>query len=424
MREVLLHFIWKYQKLNSTNLRTSTGCELIVIRPGVHNKHSGPDFFNACIELDGQRWAGNIEIHTRSSDWYRHGHHQDQAYDNVILHVVWEEDSMVFRPSGEYILTLVLRNYVKADLAEKYQKLITRARMGFINCENFKPHLGQEIPLEQKEELYRERLGTKVNFIRDLYLLYNKDWEKLTFVLLFRNFGQGVNTSSFLSLGKAIQYPVVARLKDNVYHLETMFMGMAGLLDNCSQPDDYFLKMQREYDFLKSKFQLISESVEKPEFMGIRPSGFPTIRLSQMANLYGSTHKLFSQFIEKTDLRALRNLLYVRASEYWSTHYTFGKKSTHRLKMVSKTLVNNIIANTIIPLKRLHAMEYGRDNFAEVLALIKSIKAERNAVLNSFESLGFKNMNALDSQTLLYLFNYYCNKNRCLECSIGKQILN
>ena len=424
MREVLLYFIWKHQKFTSTDLRTSTGGELTVIRPGVHNKHSGPDFFNACIELDGQRWAGNIEMHNKSSDWYRHGHHNDQAYDNVILHVVWEEDRMVFRSSGDPIATLVLRDYVRADLAGKYYRLITRAKSGFINCENFRPHPGIELPPDQKEKLYRERLHIKLKFIRELYLLFNKDWEKLTFVLLFRNFGQGVNSSSFLSLGKAIQYPVVARLKHNVYHLETMFMGMAGLLDKCSKPDDYFLKMQREYTFLKSKFQLISESVVKPEFMGIRPSGFPTVRLSQMANLYGGTHKLFRQFIEKSDLRGFRQLLKVSASEYWSTHYTFGKKSSHQLKMVSTTLVNNIIANTIIPLKRLHAMECGQDNLTEVLVLIKSLKAEKNAILKKYEALGFKNLNAMDSQTLIYLFKYHCNRNRCLECSIGKQILN
>ncbi len=424
MREALLHYIWKYQKLTAKNLRISAGGELIIVKSGIHNKHSGPDFFNACIELDGQRWAGNIEIHHKSSDWYKHGHHNDPAYDNVILHVVWEEDRMVFRYSGEPIPTLVLREYVQEEFAGKYQRLVTKAKNRFINCEFFTPHPGAQIPLREKEKLYRERLNLKLDFIMDLFFAYDKDWEKLTFVLLLRNFGQGINTSSFLSLGNAIDYTLVARLKNNPFQLECLFMGMAGLLENCAQPDDHFLTMQREYQFLKLKCHLISESIEKPEFMGVRPSGFPTIRLSQIAALYSRTHKLFHHFVENNDLKLYQELLDVSASDYWSTHYIFGKTSKRRIKRVSRTLVNNIIANTIIPLKRLYSLEYGRDNFEELLALIKNMRAEKNAVLKRFEALGFKNLNALDSQALLYLNKYHCMENRCLECTIGKQILN
>lgn len=424
MREDLLHYIWKYGKFSMGDLRTTADQYLHIADFGRHNKHSGPDFLNARVELDGQLWAGNVEIHLRSSDWYHHGHHRDKAYENVILHVVWEEDGIVFRNSGEALTTLVLKNYVEDGLLGRFNQLFASARKKFINCESYHTEYLNKLYNAWREELFEQRLLDKVNYIKKLFLHYRKDWERLTFALLLRNFGQGVNTASFLSIAEAIDYRIVGRLQGKPFQLESLLMGMAGLLDSLPKGDAYAIAMQQEYAFLRSKYNLVSESIEKPEFMGVRPSGFPTIRLSQFAVFYARSHKIFHKLISIDELSAFYELFDTGTSEYWTTHYNFGRSSRGRKKMISSSLINSIVANTILPLKKFHALEYGRVNSAELPMLARQMKAEDNGVLRNYKMLGFPVRDALDSQSLVYLNKTYCERNRCLECAIGRQILN
>ena len=424
MREDLLHYIWMYGKFSIVKLRTTTNEPLHIIEYGNHNKHSGPDFQNARVEIDGQIWAGNVEIHIKSSDWYQHGHHKDPAYDNVILHVVWEDDKTVYRASGEPIGTLILQDYVAKSLIGRFNNLLKRARKKFINCESYSPEIVQSSFRQWRLVVFKERLREKIKLIRRLFLSFNKDWERLAFVLLLRNFGQSTNTSSFLSLGCAIDYPLIGRLQNNPFQLECLLFGMAGLLRRTKEQDDHFNSMHAEYHFLKTKYNLIEERIEVPEFMGVRPAGFPTIRLSQFAMFYSKSHKIFHQLIEKSELSEFYDLFNICASDYWSTHYTFGKSSPHRAKNMSKTLIDNIIANTILPLKKFYALEYGMDNSDEIIRLAKQMKPEQNSIVRSYKRLGFSVLDAMDSQSLVHLNKTYCEKNRCLECAIGRRILN
>ena len=424
MREELLHFIWKNRKLSLDTLQTTDHSYVCVKDFGTHNRYSGPDFLNARIEINGQWWAGNVEIHQKSSDWYAHGHQNDIRYDSVILHVVWEADRAVFRSSGELIPTLQLQDYVQEDLLIRYRGLLFNLKKRFINCEPFEPASLADQLNSWPLQLYKERLDQKLQMINGLFKSFKKDWERLLFVLLLRNFGSGVNSESFASLARAIDFRLFIRLRADRYQLECLLFGMAGLLDEQPDVDEYFAAMRQEYLFLVRKFDLIQERTERPEFMGVRPSGFPTIRLSQFAGLYANSNTLFHRIAGLKKLESCYELFEQQASDYWSTHYSFGKISRRSVKKLSKSFINNIIINTILPLKRLYGLEYGLDNYNEILDMIRQIRPETNSLITGFKSLGFAVSNALDSQGLLHLHKNYCRKNRCLECSIGNRILN
>ena len=424
MREELLHFIWKNRKLSLEMLQTTDNSLVHIKDYGTHNRHSGPDFLNARIEIAGQWWAGNVEIHQKSSDWYAHGHQNDIKYDSVILHVVWEADQEVFRSSGELIPTLLLQDYVQEDLLKRYRGLLFNSKRRFINCEPFEPayYADQLNPWILK--LYKERLDQKLQMASRLFKSFKKDWERLLFTMLLRNFGSGVNGESFASLARAIDFRLFIRLRADRYQLECLLFGMAGLLDEQPNADEYLTDMRKEYLFMVRKFDLIQERIERPEFMGVRPLGFPTIRLSQFAGLYSNSHTLFHRVTELKEIKSCYALFDIQTSDYWSTHYTFGKVSRRSVKKLSRSFINNIVINTIVPLKRLYGLEYGLDNYGEILDLVRQIRPEANSLVTGFRNLGFLAINALDTQGLLQLHKNYCRKNRCLECAIGNRILN
>ncbi|SIS95786.1 Protein of unknown function [Zobellia uliginosa] len=423
MREDLLHFIWKYKKLRLSDLRTSRGESLSIINFGRHNHLAGPDFFNAQIDIGGQVWAGNVEMHLRSSDWYAHHHEQDVNYNNVILHVVWEDDGDVFRKDNSLIPTLELRKYIPLQLLQTYQSLFDRKNVHFINCEKDIGEFDDFLMKNWLERLYFERLETKAVFVFDLLKKSNNDWEQVLFTLLLKGFGLKINGAAFLSLGIALEFSIFRKQQDSVFQMESLLFGMAHLLEDDTVLDDYYIELKKEYAYQKRKYGLSDAGVQKPDFFKLRPPNFPTVRLSQLANLYATHQSLFHKVISAISLEELYAIFNVKASAYWDSHYTFGKESRKKTKKLTSTFVDLLVINVILPLQFCYAKHRGVDVNEQIIKVISKIKKENNTVVSNFGKMGMAPLNAKDSQALLQLYNRYCTQNKCLQCVVGTNLL-
>lgn len=424
MREDLLHFIWKYRKLQLTDLRTSNNESVSIVDSGTHNHLSGPDFFSAKIKIDGQLWAGNVEIHINSSDWYVHQHEKDSNYDSVILHVVWSDDSSIFRKDGSEIPALELKTYISKNLLESYQNLFSKKSKAFINCEKNINKTDVFVFQNWLERMYFERLENKSDFIFELLKRSKNNWEQVLFTLLLKNFGSKINGEAFLSLSNHLDFSVVRKLQSEVQQLESVFTGMSHLLEDETILDTYYLQLKKEYTYIKNKFGLTAIGVLKPEFFKLRPPNFPTIRLSQLANLYGKQENFFDKIHNANSLSELHRLFDVSASAYWNDHFTFGKISKKSTKKLTKSFIDLIIINTILPLKFCHAQHYGTDDNENIVQIITQIATEKNSIISNFKKYSVESKNAKESQALIQLYNYYCTKNKCLDCVVGSSLLN
>jgi len=422
MKENLLHFIWKLQLFSYKKLLSTTGESIQVITPGLYNFNTGPDFLNAKIEIGKQLWAGNIEIHINSSDWYIHNHEIDENYDSVILHVVWEHDVEVFRKSNAIIPTLELKSYISKELLDNYQKLFS-ANKKWINCENEISKVDYFVLSHWKERLYFERLAKKAGLISEILKKTENNWEAILFVLLAKNFGLKINGDSFLNFANSFDFSIVRKVSSDLVQLEALFFGQAGLLYNECE-SSYFENLKKEYEFLQVKYKLKPISKGQVQYFRLRPNNFPTIRLSQLASLYHLNQNMFSKVIEIQTLDGFYDLFNVATSDFWKTHYTFENESKKSNKKLSKAFIDLLLINTIIPLKFMHLKSLGKHDFSEILDVIEAIKPEKNSIISKFDTLKIKSSNAFDSQALLQLKNEYCNKQLCLECEIGKELLN
>lgn len=424
MREDLLHFIWKYRKLQLADLRTSNNESLSIIDSGLHNHLSGPDFFNAKVRIDNQLWAGNVEIHLNSSDWYLHRHEKDSNYDSVILHVVWSDDASIYRKDGSEIPTIALKNYISKTLLQSYQELFNKKQKTFINCEKNLDTTDTFVIQNWLERMYFERLENKSAFIFELLERSKNDWEQVLFTLLLKNFGLKINGEAFLSLSNHLEFATIRKLRLETQQLESVFYGMSHLLDDETILDFYHIKLKKEYEYLKRKFSLNNVGVMKPEFFKLRPPNFPTIRLSQIANLYGVHESIFDKVIKSDKIEELYVLFDVSASPYWNDHFTFGKSSKKSTKKLSKSFIDLLIINTILPLKFCYAKHFGNDVNETIVKVITEIASEKNSIISSFKKHSLVSNNAKESQALIQLYNNYCTKNKCLDCAIGSSMLS
>jgi len=421
MKEDFLHYVWKFQKFRKTGFSSTDGETLHIRNPGSHNQHAGPDFFNAQLELNRQLWAGNVEIHIKSSDWYAHGHEKDAAYDNVILHVVWEHDAEVFRKDGTTIPTFVVKDFIVPETVSQYQNLFSKQKK-WINCENELADVDDFIVDNWLERLYFERLERKeVLLHRELQASQNH-WEALLFRLLCKNFGLKVNGDSFFSIAQSIPFQVVRKCGSKSEDLEALLMGQAGLLDQNIE-DGYFLELKSKYAYLKHKFSLDNRSVVSPKYFRLRPPNFPTIRLSQFAVLYSKYQNLFAQIIGIQDLSKYYELFDLSATDYWTTHYNFGVLSGKRNKILTRKFIDLLIINTVLPIKFSYARKQGQDVLDEIIKIASEIAAEENSIVKKFNSIRKMASNSYQSQALLELKNEYCDKNKCLQCAVGHTIV-
>ncbi|ULC58977.1 DUF2851 family protein [Flaviramulus sp. BrNp1-15] len=422
MQEDFLHYIWKHKKFQINNLKTSNNETVLIKQVGQHNLNSGPDFFNAQLKIDDQLWAGNVEIHVKSSDWFLHNHEQDKTYDNVILHVVWEHDTEVFRKDNTPISTLQIKDFTDISILNNYEKLFSK-QSKWINCESDFASVDNFILNNWKERLYFERLEQKSQMIETLLKASKNDWEDVLFKMLAKNFGLKVNGESFLSLSQSIDFSIIRKTQFNLYALEALLFGQAGYLEQDVE-DAYYLELVKEYKFLKQKFKLDNTQVLPLQFFRLRPPNFPTIRLSQLANLYNKQQSLFSKVTEPHSLEDFYELFKVSTSNYWKTHYTFQKESKSSLKTLTKSFIDLLLINTIIPIKFCYAKQKGERIDDVIIELTNGILSEKNSIITAFNNLKKVSNSALDSQALIQLKTGYCDKNQCLKCAVGNALLN
>jgi hypothetical protein len=381
---------------------------------------AGPDFFNAQIIIGNQKWAGNIEIHLKSSDWYLHNHEKDSNYDSVILHVVWEHDTPIFRKDNLEIPTLELRNYVALTDVHKYQSLITQK--SWIYCEKDIHKVDDFIFKNWQERLYFERLERKSSEIAQLLKESNNDWEAVLFCLLAKNFGLNTNGAFFLNIAKSIPFSVIQKESFAIENLEALFFGQANMLQTNFQ-DSYPNKLQHDYNYLCHKYTISIRVFDKVEFFKHRPDNFPTIRLAQLAALYHKEHNLFSKIVNVSSITEIYTLFQIEVNDYWETHYNFDKKSLAKKKKMSHSFIDLIVMNTLIPVRFAYEQSLHKESTQEIIELTTALQPEKNIIIDKFAAIGILAENAFQSQSLLQLKNEYCDAKKCLQCAIGTFLL-
>ena len=420
MKEDFLHYVWQYKKFDFSDLKTKQNESLTIINSGFYSQLAGPDFFNAQIVIENQKWAGNVEIHIKSSDWYVHHHEKDANYDSVILHVVWEHDTPIFRKDNSEIPVLEIKNYVSKQELNNYKELITPK--SWIYCEKQIIKVDDFVMKNWQERLFFERLERKLTPINQLLQETENNWEAVLFALLCKNFGLNTNGEIFLKIANSIPFSVIRKESFEVANLEAILFGRANLLDGEKQ-DSYFIDLKNRWNYIKTKYQLLDVFIDEVQFFKHRPDNFPTIRLSQFAQLYHLQQNLFSKIIEIKTAEQCYKLFNTKVTEYWQTHYQFDKQSPKKRKVLTSSFIDLLLINTIIPFQFAFAKSQGKEISENILDLLDKIPTEKNAILNKFASFGIKSKNAFQAQSLLQLKNEYCNKSRCLECSIGIELI-
>jgi hypothetical protein len=421
MKEEFLYYIWQYKLFSKRDLCTTENQQITILKSGIHNKNSGPDFLNSQVNIDDQLWAGNVEMHVKSSDWYLHKHEEDVNFDAVILHVVWEHDSVVFMKNNKPLPTLALKHFVDEKLLLNYKSLIDR-QQSWILCENQIENTDTFLIDNWLERLYFERLEQKAIFIKELLQQTNHDFEAVLFQLIAKNFGLKVNGDSFLQLAKSIDFSIIRKVCFDEQKLTALFFGQAGFLER-EVEENYHRLLTKEYDYLKHKYNLKSIANEQFQFFRMRPHNFPTIRIAQLASLFFTHQNLFSKLMSNTKKEEFYILFSFSIQEFWKTHFTFESVSKKSLKKLSKAFIDLLLINTIIPLKFVFLQSRGEVDEEEIMQLIKQLSPEKNSIISNFSDLKIKSKTALESQALLELKNNYCTKKRCLHCAIGNNLL-
>jgi hypothetical protein len=421
MKEEFLYYIWQYKLFSKRDLCTTENQQITILKSGIHNKNSGPDFLNSKVNIDDQLWAGNVEMHVKSSDWYLHKHEEDVNFDAVILHVVWEHDSVVFMKNNKPLPTLALKHFVDEKLLLNYKSLIDR-QQSWILCENQIENTDTFLIDNWLERLYFERLEQKAIFIKELLQQTNHDFEAVLFQLIAKNFGLKVNGDSFLQLAKSIDFSIIRKVCFDEQKLTALFFGQAGFLER-EVEENYHRLLTKEYDYLKHKYNLKSIANEQFQFFRMRPHNFPTIRIAQLASLFFTHQNLFSKLMSITKKEEFYILFSFSIQEFWKTHFTFESVSKKSLKKLSKAFIDLLLINTIIPLKFVFLQSRGEVDEEEIMQLINQLSPEKNSIISNFSDLKIKSKTALESQALLELKNNYCTKKRCLHCAIGNNLL-
>lgn len=419
MREELVSYIWRYRFWGDAELTTVKGDTVEVIDVGMPNNGSGPDFFNAKVKIGDTVWAGNVEIHVKASDWNRHQHESDAAYNSVILHVVAESDVEVKNKKGDVLpqLQLPIREDI-AQLADQFQTSTQPIACGHYWDEHLKTRLQFML-----NGLLCERLEHKVVAIEEILVQNKNNWEETFYQVLAKSFGMKVNEMPFVLLAKSLPQSILAKQKDQLLQLEALLMGQAGLLDGLELTDGYIDKLSAEYKFLKQKYSLTPIDKTLWKMGRLRPANSPYIRLSEFAVLTYNSEHLFSKVLETTNAKDMHKLFTFSTSDYWQTHYYPAQWSKRTNKSIGEALRNSILINCVAPMLFAYGKQMGNEAIKErVFDLLESIPAEQNAVIDTWKSYGIVASNAYDTQALLEQKKNYCDKRECLRCKLGHQI--
>ena len=420
MNEKLLQFIWQFQYFKQSFLNLTDGNSIQIIKPGELNTNQGPDFIAGEIVVNNTRWVGNIELHVNASDWYKHKHNSDCRYDNIILHVVWLDDLPVRDLLCNLLPTLVLQDKVANILLERYEVLMKGQTL--LPCVSWLNTIDELVWTSWKERLVIERLTKRAEQIFDKLKQFRGDWERVCLIQIGSIFGGKVNANSFESTIQSIPTVVLKRHRLDILQIEALLLGQAGFL-NKDLKDSYALTLQKEYLFLKNKYSLSPVQLQ-PQFLRMRPASFPTIRFAQLAVFLQKHPQLMQQIKSIKSVNFFYQLFSVSASKYWDTHYRFEKVSQYQKKEIGSQLKNSLLINAITPILFAYGLYHQNSLYQELaIELLYQLPDEKNQALKIWESVPVKQNTAFDSQALLELHQFYCEKKACLSCTIGNGIL-
>lgn len=418
--EQLLHYVWKH-RLFQKDLETTEGIPIEILDVGLHNTDEGPDFFNAKVKVGDRVWVGNIEIHRSSDEWYKHGHEQNKGYNSVILHVVEFATAEVYNQARLAIPQCEIKypKHIKDNI-----EFLLNSDVSLPCCNYLK-----EIPSIHLHgwlnALLLERLERKSGDIRRLLDRFNNSWAEVFYVLLSRSMGFGLNSDSFERLALSLPLQYILKQGDNPMQIEALLLGQAGMLEDINSPDEYTLKLQQEYSFLKNKYSLTPLDKEIFRKLRVRPSSSPQMRIAQLAALLLNIQGLFSKIIECKDVGQIRLLFHVNASEYWQTHFLLGEISPRKNKYIGDTSLDVMIINAVVPIVFAYGRKIDDESYIDrALSFLDLIKPEANSIIKQFASYGIVSKNAYDTQALIQLKREYCEKRKCLFCRIGYRLLS
>jgi Protein of unknown function (DUF2851) len=422
MRESFLHFLWRWRRFDLRDLTTTTGEPLAIHHPGEPNTDAGPDFFNARLRIGDTEWAGNVEMHLRASEWITHNHNADSAYDNVVLHVVLEDDKPILRKNGDPIPCLNLTDRIPPHLLETYQQL--EQDRSWIPCAAQFRQVPDIIKLNWYDRLLVERLEHKTDDVAALLDATTNHWEDAFYRALARSFGLKINAAPFEALAHSLPLMVLAKHKNSILQTEALLFGQAGLLEG-PFAEAYPAELAKEYQFLRHKYGLTPLEGSQWKFLRLRPANFPTLRMAQFAALVTQSVHLFSKILEANTVRELEHLFAAQLSTYWHTHYLFDKTSPKRNKTLGRDFIHLLLINTIVPFLFHYGKTKRQTEFQDkALRLLEELPAESNAIIDGWADLGVVCRNAYQSQALLQLKTKYCDTRNCLACAIGHNLLH
>lgn len=454
-KEELLHYVWKFRLYPSDSLETTDGQRIEIIDPGMHNPHAGPDFFNAKIKIGDKVWAGDVEIHRSSDEWEKHGHHIDKAYNSVILHLSENVNRVVVNEKGHQVPQCVL---VLPEHVRRSADYLTRSNSS-LPCRDYLPFLPTLFIYSFLNTLSIERLERKTNDIYTHLDRFCQSWDEVFYVLLTRNFGFGLNADTFERLALSLPFNYIRRHGDNLFQVEALLFGQAGLLEESiergdredwvnrgagrpgnretgetrrpgempgiqKKEDDYFLQLRGEYRFLRSKYSLTPLEGYLFKRMRVRPRSFPEMRIAQLAALLQSSGRLFSMVLEQERVDEWMSLFRISPSGYWRTHYSFGKRSPESDGQLGSGSRQILLINTVAPILFAYGKKTATESYCDrAIHLLESLKPERNAIVTEFQDAGIIPRNAFDTQAIIQLRRAYCEPRKCLFCRIGHTVL-
>lgn len=422
MTEAFLHYVWKNQLFDKSGLRTTCGSPVTVIHAGEHNHHSGPDFFNARIRIAETYWAGTVEIHMQSSEWRKHRHHEDAAYDNCILHVVLKKDAEVFNTKGSRIFCLELLGLVPVGAWNNYLNLIGTDR--WIPCSHRIREVDGLVVKNWLRSLASERLVRRSDEFLVLLERNESDLELTMFQFMCTGFGFQVNNLPFSVLSRMIPWQLIQRNRNNLLQVEAIMFGCSGFL-NKELDDDYYNKLRSEFSFFRNAYKLEQLEVSNWKFMRLRPGNFPTVRIAQLSALLVKSENLFSSILQLKDWASGKEFFNIHASSYWDRYYNFGKRSSSLVKSLGQDSIANLFINVIVPSMFSYGILNSLPKYKErAMVLLEQVPPERNSLMNSWSGIGIQAHSALESQALLELKKRYCSEKKCLTCRIGKELIN
>jgi hypothetical protein len=423
MKEDFLHYLWQHQYFDKTDLVTSEQEPIQVLHCGIHNDNAGPDFLQAQVKVGTVTWNGSVEIHVKASDWLRHHHDRDPRYDQVVLHVVWDEDRALLRSDGSAIPTLPLKNRVDPQLVKGYY--FFQEEKDSIPCGPLTSRVPLLVRFEMLDRVLVERLEQKAARLLARQEENHQDWEDTTYQALCAGFGFKINQDPFVRLSQVLPYGILRKHQHQGWQLEALLFGQAGFLAEVPADDTYLHKLQQEYQYLRHKYRL-EPGLQRADwnFLRLRPANFPTVRLAQLAALLQGKEGLFAGLMAGQDLKQLLCFFKAPLPDYWQHHYIPGRAGAARLKGMGLQSIYNLVINAVVPLMFAYSHLQGKQDYRDkALVWLEQLPAEQNSVLETYQRLGLPVQSAADSQAYLQLYQHYCQSRKCLSCSLGHHLL-